>query len=1718
MTPTMSTSRAMAVILLYGWLTPKVEGGFFSGTLQRFLSRTSDRTSFDARRVVLKDSDKGDRTMDSYNDAINRAFQQQSAPPAATSEDTTMSAYMRAINQRTHNNHANGKVASVVDDARNSPSRMSMEEQMGKAMESYEEALKQSVTQQVQPQAQQQQQPKKRSSFRFIPTDKPRGTNDASPKKPNIVDAEWSFHDNVVVNNRPRDQEEMKAYMAAMASLQNDKQNPDVLHISTDASRAAEREKQRELEKELNRKSEAAARDSFNEANEDFIKDRFNKPSQQAKAAQAEFLKKFARENPVVTMKDEHSNNNNGVFNRANEDFLPNKFQDSHEQVSNQAKADYLRQNTYVAPSSTTAYYQPKNIVVPPSVPAEGSYFGVKDTHFSTPNEEALRSEFNKVNEDALQAYQQYLEKQKVYEAFLAKQQEAAILDSMSPQEREEALKLKSGQDAQGQETAPVAKEAYFGLKQDHFSTPNEEVLSSEFDKDKEDTQQIYEHYLEKQKSYQDFLAKQQESAILESMSLQEREEANRQQSKEQEVAGPAPSALDERAHAAQQQEYHAQDFNSAKDDQQVPADYAAVADLPDMRPSRPAPVVDTAMQPSLQAVNPTELPKWAQGEEAIDEPDPYMQNARAEYYNKDLGRLEEPSWQTDLLHKMENMAIGQIPADPLPREQTASAPIMKDTQSLQPNPKHSVPKIGGPQSQQQPPDDSEQAPRSQQQQQVTRFGEMHHPPPEHHHAQEGHQQVTRFGDIRNPPPEQRPAHDIYHGWQSQPPEDDAEQLRKTIFAQANQASVRETTTQQQNPHSDPYSVPRIGKNAEQNHAEEQQVYQPPPQFKRVSPTSNPHSVPRIADMPPEQQEAFQEPVAKYEQPPSDPFSVPRIKDMNAYKQSGAKAFQVPPRTVLHPTSEQPRQESSQQTQQQPRPPQPQPRPQEPKQHQERTAQPPPSPRAQKSNKPFIPTFPNFGSFDGSDDEVDAYGNKKRKTPKNAIQDTTLPPGMAFADGRPVAKSGASISAFYGDGNPFNDSTGASSSSRGPSPSSFGGASKTSSFASSATPQGGGSADLISCSIEAYSDLPSWVLESQKSDPKRELVDSQFVDWDPKKPRPETLPPPVEVPLGRYEDAARGGVKTNSHDTHSMGWSVTPSASEAAATNSAADERWTPATEDQHSSPFVGKVTIESRGAKAVNSPTEMPQAQRTQHTFQKASVEDAKASLSNLWIPKIATEPADEGTSGDDMFATYMNIMAPSGLESTSNDGEVDGAGVVEDIMDVFTAAMAPTELNLGVPKAGKSGKDFPNEPHQSMAGPMSSKGGFASEDAVAKSQASTSKSQRSVRTVAQDGRSGNEGTAGLASSDSTRDATADDDPKDYRTDIKIESHHLSAHDDMMSAFMDTMLTADKSFPEIVGDIPIEVDDKEVKSEGYVSTVPESISTASLNDAETTEDGAGAKNKTGQPKESIGPRERRAKADVASLSIEKSVKEMKLNQPLFFVCANQVDNDKASDNVTFSNEASKEDVEPTSEASVSASAIEGDTTDSNDGSSSGPDDALLTEVEEALLAYENAMKTVEKTDSDLKKFKGALNRNDSGPSAWEKVVESAKRRFLGKEDEEGSEQESLDPYRRRVSQDGVAVPFFLDLREPTLLMIDLDNDSDPSGTGTGKGPSLLVSRDANMIESIIEQKPTLSKSVFDAVGGEVSAFGANYEAPLDVIEPTCATGQILKRAVLSKG
>ena len=86
--------------------------------------------------------------------------------------------------------------------------------------------------------------------------------------------------------------------------------------------------------------------------------------------------------------------------------------------------------------------------------------------------------------------------------------------------------------------------------------------------------------------------------------------------------------------------------------------------------------------------------------------------------------------------------------------------------------------------------------------------------------------------------------------------------------------------------------------------------------------------------------------------------------------------------------------------------------------------------------------------------------------------------------------------------------------------------------------------------------------------------------------------------------------------------------------------------------------------------------------------------------------------------------------------------------------------------------------------------------------------------------------------------------------------------------------------------------------------------------------------------------------------------------------------------------------------------------------------------------------------------------------------------------------------------------------------MVDLESKA----SGGKRGASLLVSSETTIVESIMQDKPELSKAVYDAVGGLRIGDGAKetdndtIEVQLDMEDPSCVTGKILQRTELSKG
>ncbi|CAB9522465.1 Inherit from NOG: fad dependent oxidoreductase [Seminavis robusta] len=1880
------------------------------GTNGFFLWFGKQRSTVMRRIVQLRDSpDDGDKTMDAFHRALQSTTRQPQQPAAvqttttsssssseseSDNKDGTMQAYLSAINQRPDegSNH-NGEAANVrvVDDSRNKPTGMSVEQQLDSAMDSYRDALQQisptpSNPPPTPPKQQQQQAKakKKKSSFRFIPDD------DVLPPQPqqtkNIVDADWTYEPDGKEASRPRDPNEMQEHLA------KNQNNSDGLKISTDESRAAEKAAQREQEKQLNRQSEAAQRESFNKSNEDFFSNMPGDNKEQAKAAQKEFLQNYARENPPPPPPPNDTGwNTNSDFDRPNED---QRLHDMQEQAK-RAQEDYLRQRAADTTTTTTTTTKdiptglsktPPPIPPPPPPPLykpppmEGDpYFGIKDKdHFSTPNEDSVKDEFEKVNEKAKHAYQEYQKQQAAYEAMLQQQKDQAVQDMLGSAKNDDMPPPPPPY----KPPPPGEGNPYFGVKQQgHFSEPNEAALRSEFDKVNDDAAKAYQLYLEKQKAYDAFLQQQKDEALRQS-------------------AGPdAEQQAPSNPKWNGQNQWQPQEFDQAAQEYN---EYNKKQQEADQR----------AFQPSSPMDDPSDPQFWAQQQQQ-----PRQQLAYEQAMAQQQEELSQFSQQQAGQHQQQQQQ-GQQPPTQVQATPGQQPPARND--SMQPpQQQHTVPNMGGVQAQP-PPSTTGQAPP----QQVTTFGNVHQhhpPPPEHYPGQQiqgGHappppqdispgvfqapnnaeaststdeqalrnamfadlssqpkaqatpgqqppatndsmqppdqkhamgayqaqpppntadhappQQGTSLGNVQNPPPEHNPNQQNQGGQAPMSPGafqapngadsskgTDEQALRNAMFAGVSKqpngpssddpladvpriqdmppekkAQFQASAAGAAGPSSDPYSVPRVGKTSATATPEQQKAFQqsPPerkeaPEPKKASPpAAAAPKKPRALDLPQEQQEAYKPPKVKYEQPPSDPFSVPRIKDMKAYKVSGAEAFKPIPKppppkpaqqqeapkpkppeetkssaaektevkqaSKLKPKEQQPQKQQQvaqqeqppqkqQQVAQQEQPPkQKQPQKQQPVAQQEQPPplhQPPPQAEAPPPKKAFIASFPNFGNFDESNDDVDAYGNVKKKYVEPFVDEPTLPPGLAFADSGPVEEAGASINAFLGDGSPFPNSP-------GPSPIS----SSESAFVGGGG--GGGSAasmePLISCSIESYSDLPSWVTESQKSDPKKELVDSEFAAWDPNTPG-QPKPPPVEVPFGSFDQVSSDGVRVPQESTDTMGESDWPSSTADATSDET--EWWKPQAEEQHSSPFVGQVTIESGGAGSVEPPTQSAPESRAE-PFENVQVDEetaeAKRDLfaaqaedvpsspakSRVVEEKISIEPAILGTSGEDMFATYMSSMAPPGFETEEEEIDEEEAEESMDIMDVFFNSMAPTEFPSKTEKKATQEDNTKTEEPPEKKSPKNtgnaSKGDNGKPEVTPESQKKAQAAKKTptatgvAKTVGskakpkpgkdasrkQENRANATGKAKNLMSDKKKEkarkkkskVSAEESTKDKTKKVSIPwvgQVTTDDSDDMMSAaVMDSAeeSTEDKtknvSIPW-VGEVTTDDSDDMISAAVMDSMFP----TDSMDvDAAAAEEDDGTE--TALEEED----------DTETADEEETMDE----------------EDAAPVVVTAESEATAENsgqVEEDVEAST-ATREAGDGGEDNPDASSSNDD-LLSEIEDALAAYEQAMTAVEESDVDSSGLKQALHdalNPQDGPGAWEKVVESAKRRFFGGGEEEETKEPDYDTHRDRVTEDGVNVPFFVDLNEPALLVIDLEEDGGKSGGRNG--PSLSLSRDVKLVESIMEDKPHLTRSLFQAIG-EVLDVGdrEKVEDPIDVgtIEPTSTIGRILNRADLSEG
>ena len=127
---------------------------------------------------------------------------------------------------------------------------------------------------------------------------------------------------------------------------------------------------------------------------------------------------------------------------------------------------------------------------------------------------------------------------------------------------------------------------------------------------------------------------------------------------------------------------------------------------------------------------------------------------------------------------------------------------------------------------------------------------------------------------------------------------------------------------------------------------------------------------------------------------------------------------------------------------------------------------------------------------------------------------------------------------------------------------------------------------------------------------------------------------------------------------------------------------------------------------------------------------------------------------------------------------------------------------------------------------------------------------------------------------------------------------------------------------------------------------------------------------------------------------------------------------------------------------------------------------------------------------------------------------------------QEQARKETLKAYQQRVADDGSS-PYFMNLNEPTMLTMDLQKKSTGHGISTVNGPSLMLSRDSEVVKSILQDKPELSTNVLDSTGGllivnEPKPKGDAVSVESDEIdeddEDCDATETILKRTEISDG
>jgi hypothetical protein len=170
---------------------------------------------------------------------------------------------------------------------------------------------------------------------------------------------------------------------------------------------------------------------------------------------------------------------------------------------------------------------------------------------------------------------------------------------------------------------------------------------------------------------------------------------------------------------------------------------------------------------------------------------------------------------------------------------------------------------------------------------------------------------------------------------------------------------------------------------------------------------------------------------------------------------------------------------------------------------------------------------------------------------------------------------------------------------------------------------------------------------------------------------------------------------------------------------------------------------------------------------------------------------------------------------------------------------------------------------------------------------------------------------------------------------------------------------------------------------------------------------------------------------------------------------------------------------------------------ESSTAQNNSDDEDLQKEVDHAMEAYYEAMKTM-KTLENGPKLDEAVPKTAMEGQTKSKSWQNLKQLLQGGDKQKN---EAFQPYPKRLTQNAMHVPFFVDMKEPTVLMMNLDQNQ------KNKAAGIVATNDINVVQSVLEDKPELSQSIFNSVA-EYDDVGVDEEEEQETMESLATSDQ----------